>query len=89
MKHALVTGGLGFIGSSFVRLLVRYGIKVTIIDNYSYAIDCSKLMEFGWKHFYSLKSGMGDIAYWYKHNIDWLEQNKEKNKQWLSEQYGK
>ena len=32
---------------------------------------------------------MGDIAYWYKHNIDWLGQNREKNKQSLSEQYGK
>lgn len=43
MKHALVTGGLGFIGSSFVRLLLRYGIKVTIIDNYSYASDESRI----------------------------------------------
>lgn len=43
MKHALVTGGLGFIGSSFVRLLLRYGIKVTIIDNYAYASDESRL----------------------------------------------
>jgi dTDP-glucose 4,6-dehydratase len=43
MKHALVTGGLGFIGSSFVRLLYRYGIKVTIIDNYSYASDESRI----------------------------------------------
>lgn len=54
-----------------------------------YAIDCSKLMELGWKPFYSLERGMSDIAYWYKHNVDWLEQNKEKNKQWLSEHYGK
>jgi len=43
MKHALVTGGLGFIGCSFVRLLLCYGIKVTIIDNYSYASDESRV----------------------------------------------
>lgn len=39
MKHALVTGGLGFIGSAFVRLTTRYGIKTTVIDNYTYASD--------------------------------------------------
>lgn len=39
MKHALVTGGLGFIGSSFVRLLTRYGVNTTVIDNYTYASD--------------------------------------------------
>jgi dTDP-glucose 4,6-dehydratase len=43
MKHALVTGGLGFIGSSFVRLLTRYGIEVTVIDNYTYAADESRV----------------------------------------------
>ena len=39
MKHALVTGGLGFIGSAFVRLTTLYGIKTTVIDNYTYASD--------------------------------------------------
>lgn len=43
MKHALVTGGLGFIGSAFTRLLLQYGIKTTIIDNYSYASDESRV----------------------------------------------
>lgn len=54
-----------------------------------YALDSSKLMRLGWKPFYSLQSGMSDIAYWYKNNTEWLEQNREKNKQWIKEQYGK
>ena len=43
MKHALITGGLGFIGSSFARLLLQYGIKVTIINNHRYASDESRV----------------------------------------------
>lgn len=34
-KHVLVTGGLGFIGSSLVLALVARGAKVTIVDNVS------------------------------------------------------
>lgn len=43
MNHALITGGLGFIGSSFARLLIRFGKKVSIMDNYSYAADESRV----------------------------------------------
>lgn len=43
MNHTLITGGLGFIGSSFARLLIRFGKKVTIMDNYSYAADESRV----------------------------------------------
>lgn len=32
-KHALVTGGLGFIGSNLVRRLVNWGANVTVVDN--------------------------------------------------------
>ena len=45
-------------------------------------------MKLGWKHHYSLQEGIADIVYWYKHNQDWLEQNRSKNQEWLKEQYG-
>lgn len=35
IKHFLVTGGLGFIGSNIVKLLISKGYKVTVFDNSS------------------------------------------------------
>lgn len=32
-KHALITGGLGFIGSNLARVLVKLGAKVTLVDS--------------------------------------------------------
>ena len=54
-----------------------------------YAINCSKIKNLGWKPYYTLENGIKDIAYWYKNNLSWLEQNKLKNDKWLEEQYGK
>jgi nucleoside-diphosphate-sugar epimerase len=34
-KHALVTGGAGFIGSNLVKELVSRGVKTTVVDNLS------------------------------------------------------
>ena len=35
MQKVIVTGGAGFIGSNLVDELIRRGIEVTIIDNFS------------------------------------------------------
>jgi len=43
-RTALVTGGAGFIGSHLVDRLVRDGMKVAIIDNFSTG-KCSNLNE--------------------------------------------
>jgi dTDP-glucose 4,6-dehydratase len=44
-KNILVTGGAGFIGSAFVRLLVKKGIFPVIIDKLTYAGDMERLEE--------------------------------------------
>lgn len=43
--NIMVTGGAGFIGSAFVRLLVRLGYKVCVIDKLTYAGDLRRLND--------------------------------------------
>jgi dTDP-glucose 4,6-dehydratase len=47
MKTVLVTGGLGFIGSHFVRLLLgeRADVRVTVLDSYTYAANPANLSD--------------------------------------------
>ncbi|MDP8217026.1 MAG: NAD-dependent epimerase/dehydratase family protein [Candidatus Kaelpia imicola] len=45
MQRVLVTGGAGFIGSSFVRLLIFKGYCVPVLGNLSYAERKKNLEE--------------------------------------------
>jgi len=45
ISKILVTGGAGFIGSAFVRLLVKKGISPIIVDKLTYAGDLKRLEE--------------------------------------------
>lgn len=45
LSKILVTGGAGFIGSAFVRLLVKRGYKIVVIDKLTYAGDLKRLEE--------------------------------------------
>ncbi|MEN2985470.1 MAG: dTDP-glucose 4,6-dehydratase [Thermodesulfovibrionaceae bacterium] len=51
----LVTGGAGFIGSDFVRLAARKGLKVVVVDKLTYAGDTERLKPiYDRIHFYNL-----------------------------------
>lgn len=41
----LVTGGAGFIGSEFVRQVIKRGYKVIVVDKLTYAADLERLKE--------------------------------------------
>lgn len=45
ISQILVTGGAGFIGSAFVRLLVKKGCRPVVIDKLSYAADLGRLRQ--------------------------------------------
>jgi dTDP-glucose 4,6-dehydratase len=47
-SHIVVTGGLGFIGSHFVRLMLREDkvTQVTVLDAYTYAANPANLSDF-------------------------------------------
>ncbi len=58
MASVLVTGGAGFIGSGFVRLLAGLGHKVTVLDLFTYAGHRANLAELEGK----VEIVTGDIA---------------------------
>ena len=47
MKHAVITGGYGFIGSNFTNHILTRSpdLKVSIIDNMSYAADKANILS--------------------------------------------
>ena len=46
MKNVIVTGGLGFIGSNLVELLIKEGFKVINIDKVTYSSNFYNVREF-------------------------------------------
>jgi NAD(P)-dependent dehydrogenase (short-subunit alcohol dehydrogenase family) len=62
MAHWLVTGGLGFIGSAFVRLVLRErtDVSVTVLDAMTYAANPANVAEVAHDPRYSFVRG--DIA---------------------------
>lgn len=57
MNNILVTGGLGFIGSHFVRLLVENDYNVIVLDKMTYAADIRRIKDIS----DSVKLYIGDI----------------------------
>jgi len=52
MSNVLITGGLGFIGSRFVKLCIERGHNIKIIDKITYAADANRLdNKLGWRNF--------------------------------------
>jgi dTDP-glucose 4,6-dehydratase len=45
LSKILITGGAGFIGSAFVRLMAKKGYKIIIVDKLTYAGDLARLRE--------------------------------------------
>jgi dTDP-glucose 4,6-dehydratase len=63
MRKILITGGAGFIGSNFVRLLFREGrrVDVTVLDKLTYAGNLDNLREFvGRKGFRFVRGDIGN-----------------------------
>jgi dTDP-glucose 4,6-dehydratase len=56
LKHLLVTGGAGFIGSNFIELALRQGYRLTILDALTYAGHKANFSPF-------LKPGVCDFAH--------------------------
>ena len=56
MKNILVTGGLGFIGSHYARLMTESSYDVTIIDKGTYASDIKRVAGI------KCKTNIGDIC---------------------------
>ena len=43
MKNILVTGGVGFIGSNLIKVLIDQGFNVTSVDDYSSGLKSNEV----------------------------------------------
>ena len=60
-EFVVVTGGLGFIGSSIVEKLLNLKFKVVNLDNLTYAANLEKIKEFkSFKNYYFYKCDITD-----------------------------
>ena len=59
--NIVVTGGLGFIGSAFVRYASNHGAHCTIIDSMTYAADQSRLD--GYNYYLVIKDICEDVSW--------------------------
>lgn len=50
LPKILITGGAGFIGSAFTRLVVKRGYRVIVVDKLTYAGDLARLKEIKGKY---------------------------------------
>lgn len=50
-KKIIVTGGLGFIGSNLIKLLINNGFFVINIDKYSYSSNFDNLSKINRKQY--------------------------------------
>ena len=46
MNKIVITGGLGFIGSNLINLLIKKGYKIINIDKVSYASNFYNVLDF-------------------------------------------
>ena len=73
MKKVIVTGGLGFIGSNLIELLLKRGFKVINIDKITYSSNLYNTKEFKkLKNYNFIKCDIGSkklkkIIFKYKH----------------------
>ena len=62
MQRFIVTGGLGFIGSNLIKLLLSKKFKVLNIDKMSYASNIYNVKEFtNNKNYNFIKENIGGI----------------------------
>ena len=60
MEKILVTGGLGFIGSNLIKLLLKKKYTVLNVD---------KIKSLGWEPKINLREGIESTYEWYKNSI--------------------
>ena len=59
MKKLIVTGGLGFIGSNLIEILLRKNFYVINLDKITYSSNFYNTKEFKKSNFYQPQSVMG------------------------------
>ena len=80
MKKIIVTGGLGFIGSNLIDLLIKKNFSVINIDKISYSSNFYNLKEYN--NSSKCSNEYPNIIFWSGSNKPWLNKNSCKYKIW-------